>query len=63
MEVESNPAMGKDVNTNLCPGLHGYTDTLAFNSILSITERGSYNTGIDPVNIWLSLTPSSMCLT
>lgn len=54
--------MGADINESLCENLQGYTARKEFNSILSITERGLYNNGSNPVNLWLTLLPPGMNL-
>lgn len=51
------PQMGREPGDPLCPPLQNYTTTMKWNSILAITERGTYNTGSNPVNIWLTLIP------
>ncbi|KAJ5804892.1 hypothetical protein N7474_010779 [Penicillium riverlandense] len=56
-EVTVTPQMGPEPGDALCPPLQNYTTTMKWTSILAITERGTYNTGPNPVNIWLTLIP------
>lgn len=45
-------------NVSVCSNLQGRNITAEFPAILSVTERGSYNEGQNPVNTFLSLWPS-----
>ncbi|KAJ5604868.1 hypothetical protein N7510_010022 [Penicillium lagena] len=49
--------MGSEPGDALCAPLQNYTTTMKWTSILAITDRGTYNTGSNPVNIWLTLIP------
>lgn len=61
-EIQLKPEMGSNPNDSLCPSLQGYVATAHFDSVLSITERGPYNSGVDPVNMWLTLIPPNTTL-
>ncbi|KAJ5162144.1 hypothetical protein N7492_007536 [Penicillium capsulatum] len=43
-----------------CANLQNTTQHVKWDSVLSVTERGSYNNGSNPVNLLLTLLPSSV---
>ncbi|KAJ5157814.1 uncharacterized protein N7482_008914 [Penicillium canariense] len=54
-QIEIIPVVGwKNLNDSLCPSLRGKTFTTSFPSVLAITERGPYNVGTNPVNMYLT---------
>lgn len=54
-QIELIPVVGwKTLNDSLCPSLRGKTFTASFPSVLAITERGPYNVGTNPVNMYLT---------
>lgn len=55
--VKITPEMGFDPTDPLCAPLKNYTQTLKWDSILTVMPRGSYNTGPNAVNAWLTLIP------
>ncbi|CAI7583709.1 unnamed protein product [Penicillium glandicola] len=59
-EIELTPTIGYVVNSTVCPAHRNITTTLKWKSILAITQRGTYNSGIDPVNLWLTIFPSDL---
>lgn len=56
-EIDFQPLIGASSNDTLCSNLKNYTSSMKLNSILSITERGPYNSGSDSLNLWLTLIP------
>ncbi|KAK4868030.1 hypothetical protein LT330_007689 [Penicillium expansum] len=56
-EIELNPTIGYTPNLTVCPTHKNRTTILKWNSLLAITQRGTYNSGIDPVNLWLIMFP------
>ncbi|PGH35807.1 hypothetical protein GX50_01391 [[Emmonsia] crescens] len=56
-EIELTPKIGQTVNDTVCPAHQNRTTTLKWDSLLLITEPGIYNSGSNPVNLWLILFP------
>ncbi|KAL2695596.1 hypothetical protein AAEP93_003689 [Penicillium crustosum] len=56
-EIELNPTIGYSSNDTVCPTHRNRTTILKWDSLLAITQRGTYNSGINPVNLWLILFP------
>lgn len=48
-----------NLNSSRCPNLQKKTVTADFSTILAITERGEYNLGNNPVNVYLTFWPSN----
>lgn len=57
LEIELNPTIGYLPNSTVCPTHKNRTTTLKWKSLLAITQRGTYNSGINPVNSWLIMLP------
>lgn len=49
------PLLGQSANEPVCQNVRGRTFNAEFESFLAVTERASYNTGHNPVNMLLSL--------
>lgn len=56
-EIELNPTIGFSPNDTVCPNHRNRATILKWDSLLAITQRGTYNSGINPVNLWLILLP------
>ncbi|KAH8690102.1 hypothetical protein BGW36DRAFT_390215 [Talaromyces proteolyticus] len=56
-EIDFKPLIGVTFNDTLCPNLKGFSGTKKVDSILTIAERGPYNSGKDSLNLWLTLIP------
>lgn len=62
-KIEFTPEIGSTTNNSVCENLQGQTFTAEHESLLAITERGSYNLGSNPVNTLLTLWNSDANLT
>ncbi|KAJ9484751.1 hypothetical protein VN97_g8613 [Penicillium thymicola] len=56
-EIELNPTMGYSSNETVCPTHRNRATILKWDSLLAVTQRGPYNSGINPANLWLILFP------
>lgn len=57
-EIKLSPKSMVMPNEIVCDNLKDTTQTAKWNSIVAITERGSYNNNSNPFNLMLSLVPS-----
>ena len=53
--LEFIPLIGQTANEPVCQNVHGRTFNAEFESFVAVTERASYNTGHNPVNVLLTL--------
>ncbi|KAJ5988276.1 hypothetical protein N7481_003486 [Penicillium waksmanii] len=62
-KIEFTPEIGSTTNKSVCKSHQGQTFTAEYESLLAITERGSYNLGSNSVNTLLALWNSDANLT
>ncbi|RBR12103.1 hypothetical protein FVER53590_29036 [Fusarium verticillioides] len=59
-DVWNETIFGPNYTDNLCPELKNSTQTIKYDAILSILEKGKWNAGSNSVIFWLTLIPESL---